>query len=56
MKSSIWIYDVTKISVVSVDFLEIPFAAGDFGAGAQKDIIVNFEEQFSVINMHGWHG
>ena len=42
-------------SDVSRNFLGIPFSAGDFGAGAQKGIIVNFEEQFSVINMHGWH-
>ena len=30
----------------------IPFSARDFRAGAQKDIIVNFQEQFSVINMY----
>ena len=37
------------------DFLGIPFSAGEFRAGAQKDIIVNFEQKFSVINMYGWH-
>ena len=40
-------------SEVSEIFLIIPFSAGDFTAGAQKDIIVNFEEYFSVINMYG---
>ena len=25
-------------------YVEIPFSAWNFGAGAQKDIIVNFEE------------
>ena len=44
------------VSDVSRDFLGIPFSAGYFRAGAQKGIIVNFEEQFSVINMYGWHG
>ena len=29
---------------VSRDFLGIPFPAGDFRAGAQKGLIVNFEE------------
>ena len=36
--------------------LGIPFFAEDFGEAAQKDIIVNSEEQFSVISMYGWHG
>ena len=36
--------------------LGIPFSAGEFRTGAQKDIIENSEEQFSVINMYGWHG
>ena len=40
---------------ISRGFLGIPFPAGQFRAGAQKDIIINFEQQFSVINMHGWH-
>ena len=44
------------ISGISRDFLGILFSAGEFRAGAQKDIIVNFEQQFSVINMYGWHG
>ena len=44
------------ISDVSRDFLGIPFSARELRAGAQKDIIVNFEQQFSVINMYGWHG
>ena len=43
-------------SDVSRDFLGIPFLAGEFRAGAQKDITVNFEQQFSVIDMYGWHG
>ena len=30
-------------SDISRDFLGIPFSAGEFRAGAQKDIIVNFE-------------
>ena len=38
-------YLLTDIySDVSRDFLRIPFSAGDFEAGAQKGIIVNFEE------------
>ena len=38
-------------------FLRIPFSAGDFGEGVQKDIIVvTVDEQFSVINMYGWYG
>ena len=37
-------------------FLGIPFSAMDFGEGAQKDIIVNFQEKLSVKNMYGWHG
>ena len=41
---------------VSRGFLGILFSAGEFRAGAQKDIIVNFEQQFLVINMYGWHG
>ena len=43
-------------SDVSRHFLGIPFSAGEFRAGPQKDIIVNFEQQFSGINMYGWHG
>ena len=43
------------ISDASRDFLRILFSAGDFWAGAQKEIIVHFEEQFSVIDMYGWH-
>ena len=46
-----WVY----VSDVSRDFLGIPFSARDFRAGAQKDIIVNFEEEFSIVNMYGWH-
>ena len=42
-------------SDVSRGFLGISFSAGEFRAQAQKDIIVNFEQQFSVINMYGWH-
>ena len=48
----------TKIwdnSEVSRGFLGIAFLAGEFRAGGQKNIIVNFEKQFSVINMYGWH-
>ena len=33
----------------------IPFSAGNSRAGAQKGVITNFEEQFSVTNMYGWH-
>ena len=33
-----------KCSDVSRDFLRIPFSAGNFRAGAQKTITVNFEE------------
>ena len=36
--------------------MEIPFSAREFGAGAQMGIILNFEEQFPVINMYGWYG
>ena len=54
-----WKFDnhkiVCTVSDVSRGFLGIPFSAGKFRAGAQKDIIMNFE-QFSVINMYGWHG
>ena len=32
------------ISDVPRIFSGIPFSAGDFGAGAQKDIILDFEE------------
>ena len=45
-----------RLSDISRGFLGIPFPLGQFRAGAQKDIIVNFEQQFSVINMYGWHG
>ena len=47
---------VSDFSDVSSGFLGVPFSAGEFRAGAQKDIIVNFEQQFSVRNMYGWHG
>ena len=30
-------------------------SAEHFGARAQKDIVVNFEEKFSFINIYGWH-
>ena len=30
------------------------FSAGVFRAGTQKDMIVNFEEYFSVVNKHVW--
>ena len=43
-------------SEVSRGFLGILFSAGEFRAGALKDIIVNFEQQFPVIKMYGWHG
>ena len=43
------------INYESRDFLGIAFSAGYFRAGAQKDITVIFEEQFSVINLHGWY-
>ena len=43
-------------SDMSRDFLGIHFSAGKFRAAAQKDVITNFEQQFSVINMYGWHG
>ena len=43
-------------SDVSRGFSGIPFSTGEFRAGAPKDIIVNFEQQFSVINMYRWHG
>ena len=45
-----------NVSGRSRDFLGIQFLAGDFRAGAQKNIIKNFEEQFSVINMYEWYG
>ena len=51
---NLWKY--ITISDVSRDFLGIPFSIGKFRAGGQKDIIVNFEQQFSVINIYGWHG
>ena len=35
---------IEQSSDIFKDFWEIPFSAGDFGAGSQKDIIVNFEE------------
>ena len=44
------------ISDVTRYFLGILISARDLGAGIQKDIIVNFEEEFSFINMYGWHG
>ena len=37
-------YKKINASNVYRDFLGIPSSAGDFWAGAQKDIIVNFEE------------
>lgn len=40
-------------SDVSRNFWEILYSAGNFGVGAQKDMIVLFEELFSVINMYG---
>ena len=36
-------------------FWEYRFQQGILGQ-EPKGIILNFEEQFSVINMHGWHG
>ena len=42
-------------SEVSRGFLGIPFLAGNSGQ-EPKRTIVNFEQQFSVINMYGWHG
>ena len=44
------------INDVSIDFLRMLLSGDDFRAGAQEDIIVIFEEQFSVINLYGWHG
>lgn len=40
-------------SDVSRNFWEILYSAGNFGVEAQKDMIVLFEELFSVINMYG---
>ena len=45
-----------RLSDVSRGFLGILFPLGQIRAGTQKDIIVNFEQQFSVINMYGCHG
>ena len=36
------------VTDVSRDFLGIQFSAGEFRAGAQKDIIMNFEENFQL--------
>ena len=44
------------ISDLSKDFWGIPLSAENFRVGIQKDIILNFEEWFSVTNMYGWHG
>ena len=41
------------VSGVSRDFLGIPFSARGFRARAQKDIIVNFEAEFSIFSMNG---
>ena len=43
-------------SDVSRGFLGIPFSAVDFRAGPQKEIIVNFREQVSVISMYVCNG
>ena len=48
--------NVLTTLVVVRDFLGILFLAGDFIAGAQTCIIMNIEEQFSVINVYGWRG
>ena len=47
-----WLPPVTYPEV----FLGILFSVTDFREGVQKDIIVNYEELFSVINMYEWHG
>ena len=43
-----WKVEFQSLSDISKDFLRIPISTGDFGTGTQKDIIVNFEEQFSA--------
>ena len=42
-------------SHISSNILGIVFSAGDLGTETQKDLILNFEESFSVTNMYECH-